>query len=1537
MAVANYCVYVDSKKDMMPGSCNKDFNKQVRVLTLNDDVHQDSTLYRLRISWFVQFKLGPTLLSSNDVSIFCNHPVCHIKARDDGYVLLPWQNSSVNKLDKTDAYAECEITEPGTYQYFYQVNLTTRGSGYFIVDPVLTVGPDERHLPLDCICMQTVLSKLLGPFSMWRKRLQVSKESGYNVIHFTPLQELGMSNSSYSISDQLMLNSEFTHQRNSLVTWKEVKNFVSEMQRDWSMLSVTDVVWNHTSKNSEWLTKYPESAFNLKNCPYLRPAYILDRAIYYLAINAGRGALTGNGIPSIISSETDLQAIECFLLKTVIPKLKIWEFYQVDIDDCVNSFVSAVNSSSLQQIKDTYSLKTIDILQDMQFRRFKCNVDFAVAVQQFYYSMKEPLLEVAKNNFKSALIWLNQMKRSEIQSDLNSAIHNIILTIRYERLDGNGPKKVSICEDSPLVTEYFYQQFPAGSVEKDEAYIDVDDHAQYIMAHNGWVMNDDPLKNFAEHPTKTYLRRELVSWGDCVKLNYGKSPEDCPPLWQRMKEYTELTAEIFHGIRIDNCHSTPIHVAEYMLKAGRKKRPNLYVFAELFTENESVDNIFVNKLGINSLIREGMSAHDSHELGRLLYKYGGEPVASFVKPNIRPLMPSVAHALLYDVTHDNESDIQKRTPLNPLPFSALVSMACCAIGSNRGHDELVPHHIHVVSENRLYNHWSDSAAMKKETGLTTHSGLIKERLVLNQIHQTTVTNGFTQVFVDQRDTDVVAVTRHNPITHHSYILIAHTAFSSTVNHKVEPMVVEGNVESIAFECKPQTQQIDSKLIVEEFQQNSDVINGLMGISWYSDVDVNLSDSCCCQIQIDGGNNNKQKIVFTDFPPGSVIIFRVKLHEDLENHACEIRSKVKSIMENADGRFSSILSSLNLFDMNRVLFRCDAEEQSDGLGIAAYEFPGWGRMKYCGLQGIASIFGKIRTNNDLGHPVCQNLRDGDWVMDYISSRLQKVAGTAALGNWLESIFEHISQLPRYLVPSYFDMLLLAVYPKILHASWDQMSPFVSHGSSFVKTLALGSVALHGVVTQAGLPDVSSSEKERASLAAGFPHFSTGIMRCWGRDTFIALRGLILIPGRFDEAKELVLGFASCVRHGLIPNLLGEGKICRYNCRDAVWWWLQCIQDICETCKDGYDLLQSSVGRIYPSDDDGPDFPPRKQQPLCDVIQECLQRHVDGIKFKERGAGTTLDMNMSDDGFFVEAGVNLNTGFVYGGSKYNCGTWMDKMGESIKAGTKGVPATPRDGSAVELVALCKSAVNWLLRANNSGKYPYDGVFVQGASTTKLTWREWDKKILDNFEPAFYVSETDQSHLVHKRFIYKDTFGATHPWCDYQLRPNFPIAMVVAPELFDRNHAWNSLLIVKAKLLGPLGMKTLDSDDMMYRGDYDNSNDSDDSSVAKGFNYHQGPEWVWPVGYFLRALLYFAHLFGPKTLADTVNFIQGYLSSHHLHVENSEWKGLPELTNSNGARCEDSCEIQAWSNATILEVLHDLDKRAKFSAGANSPHGK
>ena len=67
-----------------------------------------------------------------------------------------------------------------------------------------------------------------------------------------------------------------------------------------------------------------------------------------------------------------------------------------------------------------------------------------------------------------------------------------------------------------------------------------------------------------------------------------------------------------------------------------------------------------------------------------------------------------------------------------------------------------------------------------------------------------------------------------------------------------------------------------------------------------------------------------------------------------------------------------------------------------------------------------------------------------------------------------------------------------------------------------------------------------------------------------------------------------------------------------------------------------------------------------------------------------------------------------------------------------------------------------------------------------------------IQDNFEKMFYVShdpkDPNEQHteLVHKRGIYKDSYGASSTWCDYQLRPNFTIAMTVVRSLFSDTRA-------------------------------------------------------------------------------------------------------------------------------------------------------
>ena len=60
------------------------------------------------------------------------------------------------------------ISEKGT---------SRNGSGYFLVDPTLQLGPSQEEVELDGIVCQTVITKLLGPFDKWLSRLQVTNKS----------------------------------------------------------------------------------------------------------------------------------------------------------------------------------------------------------------------------------------------------------------------------------------------------------------------------------------------------------------------------------------------------------------------------------------------------------------------------------------------------------------------------------------------------------------------------------------------------------------------------------------------------------------------------------------------------------------------------------------------------------------------------------------------------------------------------------------------------------------------------------------------------------------------------------------------------------------------------------------------------------------------------------------------------------------------------------------------------------------------------------------------------------------------------------------------------------------------------------------------------------------------------------------------------------------------------------------------------------------------------------------------------------------
>jgi glycogen debranching enzyme len=117
---------------------------------------------------------------------------------------------------------------------------------------------------------------------------------------------------------------------------------------------------------------------------------------------------------------------------------------------------------------------------------------------------------------------------------------------------------------------------------------------------------------------------------------------------------------------------------------------------------------------------------------------------------------------------------------------------------------------------------------------------------------------------------------------------------------------------------------------------------------------------------------------------------------------------------------------------------------------------------------------------------------------------------------------------------------------------------------------------------------------------------------------------------------------------------------------------------------------------------------------------------------------------------------------------------------------------------------------------------------------------------------------------------------------------------------------------------------SSDHNYVADYINDDDSDDFKRARGFNYHNGPEWLWLTGYYIRAKLYWSKKQDDTSLVKrTIKHIRQLITAHQELISSNDWKGLPELTNGNGQPCSHSCTVQAWSSATLIEALYDLTR--------------
>lgn len=1400
---------------------------------------------------------------------------------------------------------------------------------YFNVPPNLSVGGD--YLPFNSINIQSVVSKWIGPqIDDWDPLFKDISVKGYNMIHFTPLQQRGVSNSPYSIYDQLKFDPKYFPENDT--------KRLSEMLATHGLLSLTDVVWNHTADNSDWLREHPESGYNAETAPHLIPAIELDAKLLEFSLN-----LESLGLPTRIESNSQLDIIVRGVGEHVLEPLKLWQYYVFNRERTLKELKSEFEENPPN------SILPVEIPQDVDIKNIKEVADFTVEActsdKKIHFGGERFSNKLDTKKFLQLVVTLISKSASQLPSsfaeienkaasivdeinvdlyaeydeDLKTIKSQISGRIRFQRLESNGPKLGEVTKEAPL-TEPYFTRFTSK------------DNKEYALANNGWIWGGNPLVDFALSASKAYLRREVIIWGDCVKLRYGSSAEDSPYVWSRMIEYTQICAKVFGGFRIDNCHSTPLHVGERLLDEARKVNPNLYVVAELFSGSEEMDKIFVERLGINSLIREAMQAWNVGELSRLVHKHGGRPIGSFTwmplddftypagsEPKSQDggdsviqthseiaipknLSAQAPHALFMDCTHDNEVPFQKRTVEDTLPNAALVAFCSAAIGSVLGYDECYPALLDVVGETRQYT-YGDNMGIGR-----VKSKLHDIRKQLAEESQDAVQDN--EMYIHHED-QYITIQRHNARTGTGWFLIARTKFSNSVGPQtLTPPILGGtNVKGeFAYSLKK----------TGDYERNSEKLTGIP----IELLDIDIPN-------VEGGSESESKIFVDEskFPPGSIAVFSTSI----PNVNLSLDQSIKK------GAIEASLD-LDLYDLNAILFKCEAEERdASGGQDGTYSIPnGGGNLVYAGLEGWILVLKKIIWENDLGHPLCNHLREGEWAFDYVVNRLDKYASKsqaiAKFQDWLRSRIDSIRGIvPYFLRPHYFALIIGIAYEAARFRSLRLMDPKIQNSNNFVQRLALTSVQMCGNMNNTSL----KAREQVPCVAAGLPHFSNDYMRCWGRDVFISFRGLFLVTGRDDDAKRHILGFAQTLKHGLIPNLLDAGRNPRYNARDAAWFFAQAVQEYVVNVKDGLSILDEKVDRRFPLDDEYVTVDDPKafsyQTSIRDILYEILSRHASGIKYREANAGPNLDSQMKDEGFNVEVNVDWETGFIHGGSQFNCGTWMDKMGESVKAGSKGVPGTPRDGADVELIGLLKSTLRWVNELHEQGHFEYVEVTKEDGS--KISLKEWESLIQNNFEKCFYVPvDPDEdsgynidSNLVNRRGIYKDIYKSGKPYEDYQLRPNFSIAMRVAPELFELEHAIAAIELADKVIRGPLGMRTLDPSDFNYRPNYNNAEDSTDFATSKGRNYHQGPEWVWCIGYFFRAFLYFQHKNqsseGGKVSQEVLCALNDRLQFHIQWIKDSPWSGLTELTNKDGSFCYDSSPTQAWSGSCLLDLYYDL----------------
>ena len=289
----------------------------------------------------------------------------------------------------------------------------------------------------------------------------------------------------------------------------------------------------------------------------------------------------------------------------------------------------------------------------------------------------------------------------------------------------------------------------------------------------------------------------------------------------------------------------------------------------------------------------------------------------------------------------------------------------------------------------------------------------------------------------------------------------------------------------------------------------------------------------------------------------------------------------------------------------------------------------------------------------------------------------------------------------------------------------------------------------------------------SLLAGLPWFLD-----WGRDAFIAFEGILLIPKRFDIAREVLLTFAQSINQGLVPNGFSEydGKPL-YNSVDSSLLFIDAVYKYIKYTKD-YDWVKKN---------------------LYVKMREIIQNYTNGV-------------NIDDNNIYLDK----EDGLLVSGTQNTQNTWMD-----AKANGKAI--TPRSGKAVEVNAMWYNALKIMEELQKYYQYktnPY----------TKLA-----DKCKNSFANKFYNNKKQCLYDIVETYENPDKN-------DDKIRPNqlFAIGMTYPVINCNEQIAKNIFVIVTKKLLNKYGLKTLASNEKGYEPIYKGNPKERDSIYHQGITW-------------------------------------------------------------------------------------------------------